>query len=112
MKVLKSIALLFLMSATSFSAEVVHWYEIAISGTGSGKTFTGSSAWDPAEMARRLAFPEPIVLENLRAVFGGGAGNLPMGWHPNDDVLKVYILPRVILYFSELPGDPAAPAKK
>ncbi|HEV7405892.1 MAG TPA: hypothetical protein VGO11_23305 [Chthoniobacteraceae bacterium] len=105
MNPLKIFALLLTLSSSSFAADGLHWYEIAVGGIGKEKTLIGSSKLDPVEMSRRLAFPEPIVLENLREL---GVGM----YQPKDDVLRVYIVPKVILYFNEFPGDPANPAKK
>jgi hypothetical protein len=48
---------------------------------------------------------DPIVLENLREVYATSS-DVQMAWHPSGEAVRVFILPRSVLYFSELSGDP------
>ncbi len=108
--------LILLLTALSFpafaadSANPVHWYRITITVPGATQSFTGSSPLDATQMAASLTNIEapPISLENRREQFQDDNRKLEYGWHPYEPGSKVFVFPRTILYFEELPGDPAA----
>lgn len=82
-----------------------HWYQITIT-TGQGtETITGSSPSDSNELARAIAGTNAIVLENIKdqGIFEQGK---PISWRAAPGVTKIFIIPRSILYFVELSGDP------
>jgi hypothetical protein len=105
----KAAVLFVLLSCSAWAADAppAHWYQIVIAGPKDTKTFTGTSPLEPAQMAARLRGSDPIILENLRDIFAKSS-DVPMAWHPSEEAVRVFILPRTILYFSQLPGDPAA----
>jgi hypothetical protein len=105
------IAVLPFLAAGADSAAPIHWYRITIAAGNSTESFTGSSRLSGDELAVRVTDPDPILLENRRDYFAHPDKNLPLGWHANADAPKIYILPRTVLYFEELSGDPAAKAK-
>ncbi len=111
MKITRIFLLLLLCSFVTVTAAppAVHWYQVFINGS-SSKTLTGSSHFDPEQLAVKLNGADPIVLENLRDIFARSSDE-PMRWHPDDSTVKAVIPTKSILYFTELPGDPAAPKK-
>jgi hypothetical protein len=110
MNALKAIVLALVLAfpVSAGDTPAVHWYQIVIAGPKETKTFTGSSPLEAAQISARLRSSDPIVLENLRDIFAKSS-DVPMAWHPSDEAVRVFILPRTVLYFSELSGDPAAP---
>ena len=96
------------MSAAD-SAGSVHWYMVVINMGAHTREFTGSSAADAVELASKIANANTIELDNRRAEFGI-PNRLELGWQPNE-ISKVFIMTKNILYFVELPGDPAVQAK-
>ena len=109
MKYFASIAILLFTSLSAFAADPspLHWYAITITDTPNSKTFTGSSSLDASQLATRVNGSDLIKLENLREVFSRSS-DVPIAWHPADEPKSVFILPRTVLFYSELSGDPAA----
>lgn len=112
--------LLFILFAAAISvsaavaepAAAVHWYTITVVAGDSTLSFTGSSTMEADLMGTRLAngsaSASPVELQNRRERFADPKANLPMGWHPYNEGERLFILPRTVLCFVELPGDPAA----
>jgi hypothetical protein len=104
-------ALLFLFFAgTSWAAEaqnVLHWYSITVTTGQSTDTFTGSTTLDSKQFAVLFTAIGPIELDNLRELTIR-AGESAKDWHPNEEVTKIFILPRSVIYYCELPGDPVS----
>ena len=89
---------------------VTHWYSITISEGASSHTFTGSSSLDSEHLGAFINNGTLIVLEDLRH-YGIMNGGNTTGWQNNKEASKLFLLPRTVLYFSELPGDPLMPGK-
>ena len=95
-----------------------HWYQFTITDGGSTVEFTGSSTSDPGQIAKMLSGAEPIVLGNLREFSPvGDDENAPSAWHEVAGANKLFLVPKHVLFFYELSGDPlteqaaAAPAE-
>ena len=95
---LKTIALLALI-AISLSAPAAepeakaHWYQFTIQIGGGDTTYSGSSLFTAFEMKRLLADPAAFIeLDNLSENAKGA---------------KIYIRTTAVVYFIELPSDPA-----
>jgi hypothetical protein len=81
------------------------WYSVTISKVNTTETFTGSSDLSPDELAVRVAGSTPVLLENLR-VEALIPGDDAVKWHAVEVNPNVYLMPRAVLFFRELRGDP------
>jgi hypothetical protein len=81
------------------------WYTVTISKVNTTETFTGSSDLSPDEFAMRVAGSTAVLLENLRveALIPGDDG---VKWHAVEVNPNVYLMPRAVLFFQGLRGDP------
>lgn len=81
------------------------WYSVTISKVNTTEIFTGSSNFPPTEFAERVAGSSPVLLENLR-VEALIPGDDAVKWHAVEVNPNVYLMPRAVLFFQELRGDP------
>jgi hypothetical protein len=109
-------ALSLVLAGSALAAD--HWYQITITDGGSTVEFTGSSASDSGQISKMLAGTDPVVLDNLREFSPiSEEENAPSAWHPVAGATKLFLVPKHILFFYELAGDPlseqpaAAPAE-
>lgn len=82
------------------------WYSVTISKVNTAETFTGSSELTPEEFATSVAGASPVLLENLR-IEGLIPGDDAVKWHVAVERTNVNIMPRAVLFYEILPGDPA-----
>ena len=83
----------------------VHWYTVTLSDGKSSESFTGSSESDSEHFAADVLRPNSfITLVNLRTY--GSQDGKTYQWFPSEDG-KLFIVGRTVLYFRELPADPA-----
>jgi hypothetical protein len=81
------------------------WYSVTISKVNTTETFTGSSDLSAEEFAVRVAGSTPVLLENLR-LEGLVPGDDAVKWHAVTENPNIYLMPRAVLFFRELRGDP------
>ena len=95
----------FSTSVAADAAPTLHWFTVAMMVGNSSQNFVGSSENDGKTLAADIVAPNSyITLANLRS-FGSTDGKT-FKWSPSEEG-KVYVMGRTILYFRELPGDPA-----
>jgi hypothetical protein len=82
-----------------------YWYSVTVSKVDTTAIFTGSSDLSPEMFASRVAGEAPVLLENLR-IEGLAPGDDVAKWHAVAENPNVYLMPRVVLYFQQLRGDP------
>jgi len=85
-----------------------HWYTFVITNGGSTSTFTGSSTIAEADMATAVASgTQAISLDDLR-LFGAQPGSTDPNskWYAAPTRDRLFILPRNVVYFFSLSGDP------
>ena len=83
----------------------VHWYTVTLSDGKSSETFTGSSESDADHLAADILRPNSfITLADLRSY--GSRDGTTYKWFPGESG-KLFIVGRTVLYFRELPADPA-----
>lgn len=105
MKLVVFILLLFSSTLSSHSyaadpAPALHWYTVGINAGASTMEFTGSFPCNSDVFGSQVANLSSIELDNRREEMG-----IP------DENPKVVIVTKNILYFVELPGDPAVQKK-
>ena len=91
-------------------AAPTHWYSITISEGASPRTLTGSSSLDPEHLGATINGGTLIELGNLRS-YGIASDGAKTEWQNMSEGLKLFLLPRTVLYFSELSGDPLVASK-
>ena len=108
MRLPKLLALLagFVLSASAYAAD--RWYQITITDGGSSVEFTGTSAFTPEQIGDMVVGTKLLILDNLRENVNLGTDEQPQwGWDKAASP-KAYIVPKHILFFFELTGDPMA----
>ena len=104
MSIFKLSTVFYFVVMTFAMAGSAHWYEITTLGTREPNRFVGSSSLSSEQVAAKVTGTDFIVLENLREIFVERNGGV---YRPSKWAEKMYFPSRSILYFSELPGDPA-----
>lgn len=98
-------------TAVAESEAAVHWYTITIVAGDSTLSFTGSSTMEADLMGARLAngsaSASPVELQNRRECSLDPTRHT-WKWEAAKDGSRLFILPRTVLFFVELPSDPAA----
>lgn len=88
----------------------VHWYRIIITEGNTASTFIGSSSLNSDQLTAKIQDNQFISLENQRDVVAS-PGETEVRMQPVYEGEKLFIAARTVLYFSELPKDPAVPKK-
>ncbi|MEA3213144.1 MAG: hypothetical protein QOE70_6201 [Chthoniobacter sp.] len=110
MKTFRFLAVLLTVALSSFAVaadpeDPAYWYKIAIQSPGGTTSFVGTSRFTPETMGDAvLATATLLKLENLRML--ANTDGTAFRWQPDSEAVRVFIVPKTILYFYELQGDP------